>query len=70
MADIKDNNNSITENDINFHLKSNLNDRITNLENIIAQSEYYGKKFNLDLEFTFKKGSLDTLKTLDSNVWY
>lgn len=41
MADIKDNNNSITENDINFHLKSNLNDRITNLENIIAQSEYY-----------------------------
>lgn len=41
MADINDNNNSITNNDNNFHLKSNLIERITNFEDIIVQSEYY-----------------------------
>lgn len=40
MADINDNNNSITKDDNNYHLKSNLNDRITNFEDIIVQSEY------------------------------
>lgn len=40
MADILENNNSISENDINFHLKSNLTERITNFDNILAQSEY------------------------------
>lgn len=40
MADINDNNNSITNNDNNFHLKSNLIERITNFEDIIVQSEY------------------------------
>lgn len=40
MADIRDNNNSITEDDVNFHLKSSLNERIANYENILVQSKY------------------------------
>lgn len=40
MADILENNNSISENEINFHRKTNLTERITDLESIIAQSEY------------------------------
>lgn len=43
MADISDNNNSIIENkDIDFHIKSKLNGRITNFDDIIDHGECDG----------------------------